>query len=529
MKALLYLLITQLKNRMLALKKKPALLILYIFIALMLFLVIFVSIMMEVESTQLNFADERVIYMILGGIGLLFLGTFITTGLSTGSTLFTMSDVGLLFVAPISSKKILLYGLVSTLGKTILASFFILYQIVNLKANFGYGLKEILALYLIYVIITIVGQLLSIATYIYSNGNTKRKKVIQTVLYFFAGIFLVTTLIIQRNQQVSLYETVLRIADSSWFGYVPVGGWAVMFFKGIVEGAIFDVLLSILCFTILSILFVVFLTRGTADYYEDVLHSTEITHQKLKAAKEGKKYSQRNRKVKVKDNEYGLQKGKGASAIAYKNILEMKRKSRLVYINGYTIIASIGAAIAGYNIKGEVIGAYTVLGALLYLQFFLTAFGPFKFELAKPYIYLIPEKSIKKLLAVSINSIIKPCIDGVIIFAVLTISGGCNPLTAIFLALAYAACCALFVGMTILYQRVLGAQPNMLAKAFVGIGLIAVFLGPSIISSVIVAAMLPDALLFLSSLPFTICCILFTIIIFLLCGNMLDKVEYSEK
>lgn len=530
MKALAYLLIVQLKNRLLALKKKPALLILYLFIALMLIFVIFMSIMFEQEATQFNFADERIIYLILGGLGLLFLGLFVNTGLSTGSTLFSMADVGLLFATPISSKKILFYGLLSTLGKTILASFFILYQIGNLKANFGYGLKEIIALYFIYIVITIFGQLLSIATYIFASGNSKRKNGIRMALYLAAGVFLLGFLAFQRSQQLGMFEAVLRMVDSNWFGYVPIGGWAVLFFKGAIEGAIFDVLVSMAFFTVLSALIIMLLTSGTADYYEDVLLSTEVTHQKLMAVKEGKNYAQgKKKKVKVNENEAGLLKGKGAAVLAYKNRLEMKRRSRFIYVDGYTIFACIGAGIAGYYLRGETMGAYGVLALLLYLQFFLTAFGPFKFELTKAYIYLIPEKSIKKIVAASVTSFIKPCIDGIAIFAIFTIAGGSDPFTAIFLALAYSACSAVYVGLTILYQRVLGAQPNMIAKAFVGIGLLLIIMAPSIISSIITAYLLPEALLFLCTLPFTICCILFTVLIFLICGNMLDKVEYAGK
>ncbi|MBE5967088.1 MAG: hypothetical protein E7255_09005 [Lachnospiraceae bacterium] len=529
MKALSYLLITQFKNRLLALKKKPALMVLYLFITIMLLFVIVVSIVFDEGTKQPNFADERIVFLILGGVGLLYLGLYVTTGLSTGSTLFTMSDVGLLFVAPVSSKKILFYGILSTIGKSILASIFILYQIGNLKSSFGYGVKEIMALFFIYIVAIIFGQLLSIATYIFSNGNSGRKKMVQTILYLGAAVLLFYLVVSQRSQQIGFMEAVFQMVDSKWFGFVPMGGWMVLFFKGVIRGAVFDILISIALFAVVTVLFIVFLTSGTADYYEDVLLSTEITQQKLLASKEGRRYQQnRKKKVKVSGNEQEI-KGKGATALIYKNILELKRKSRFFYIDSYTFVACIGAGIAGYNLKGKVAGAYGVLAVLLYLQFFLTMFGSLRFELTKPYIFLIPEKSIKKVVAASVASLIKPCIDGAAIFAVFAITGGCDPFTAIFLALAYSACGILYVGLTILYQRFLGAQPNMIAKAFVGIGLLLIVMAPAIVSSVIVSFLLPESLLFLSTLPFTICCLVFTVLIFLACGNMLEKIECASK
>lgn len=529
MKALAYLLITQLKNRILALKKKPALLILYLLIVLMLIFMVAMSIIFKVETTRVKMADERIMYLILGGIGLLFLGLYVNTGLSTGSTLFSMADVGLLFVAPISSKKILLYGLITTLGKTILASVFILFQITNLNTNFGYGILEILALFFIYVVVTIFGQLMSIATYIYTNGNPKRKNIVRMGIYLSAGICLLVFLAYQKNMQLGMFETALTIVDSSWFGYIPMGGWMVLFFKGITEGAIFDVLISLTLFGIFSVLFMLLLTSGPSDYYEDVLHSTEITHQKLIAVKENKYAQLKKKNVKVKEHEEGLLKGKGAAVLAYKNRLEMKRRSRFAYVDSYTIIVSIGVGIVGYNINGNAGLSYGILSALLYLQFFITTFGPLRFELQKHYIYLIPEKSIAKIFAASLNSIIKPCVDGIAIFGVFAITGGCDILTAIFLALAYAAGSALFIGLTILYQRVFGAQPNMIAKAIVGFILLAIVLTPSIISSVIFITILPEDFLFLGMLPFTLCCVAFTALIFLICGNMLDRMDFAGK
>lgn len=529
MKALTYLLIIQLKNRLLQLKKKPALLILYIFIAAMLVLSIIASFMMDREANEINFADERILLLILGGLGILFLGTYISTGLSTGSTLFSMPDVGLLFVAPISSKKILLYGLVSTLGKTILTSSFILFQVATLKSSFGYGTKELLALVFIYVLILVFGQLLSIATYMFSSVNSRRRSIINIALYICAALLLLAYLLIWRGGQIGWFEALLTMIDSRWFGFVPVGGWAIMFFSGLTSGAMLDMVISISLFALFSVIFILFLTSGKADYYEDVLQSTEIVYQKFIAAKEGKTVSKPNKRIKLRKEDKDILKGKGAITIAYKNILELKRKSRFIFIDGFTIFATAGVAIAGYNLRGKEGTSFGILAMLLYLQFFITTFGSLKFELAKPHIYLIPEKSIKKVFAASLSSMIKPIVDSLFIFTALGIVGQVDIMMCIFMALSYSACNILYVGITILYQRVLGGQPNMIAKAFVGIGLLLLVLGPPILATLLIGFILPKNLLFLATLPFIIGCLLFTLIIFLTCGNLLDKAEYTGK
>jgi hypothetical protein len=415
------------------------------------------------------------------------------------------------------------------MGKALLAALFILYQVGNLKVQFGYGMKEIWALFIIYAVLVLFSQLVSIGIYIYSNGNAYRKNIVKTILYVSMGAIILAGYTLQQTQHVGIMEAVFRLVDSKWFGYVPVAGWATMFFKGIADGVLASVFISLALFIGISILVISLLTIGPADYYEDVLISTEVTFNKLHAAKEGRSIpSKGTKKIKVRDEDEGILKGKGAMTIAYKHILEMKRSSRFIFIDGYTIFAAIGVGIAGYNFKSTE-AAYGILAVTIYLQFFLTLFGRLKSELIKPYIYLIPEKSIKKVFAASVTSMMKPCIDAVIIFAVLAAIRGADPFTCIFLALAYAASGAVFTGLTILYQRVLGGQPNRLVQMLIGMTLLLVVMAPAIISSVAAAYLLPDYLEFLCTLPYTIFCVLFTLIMFLTCGNLIEKSEYTGK
>jgi len=528
MKAMSYLLITQLKNRILSIKKKPAMLILYGVILISIVATLISMLVFDQEMQMPSFADERIIYLVLTGFGLLYLYICTTSGLSTGSTLFSMADVGLLFVAPISSKKILAYGLVSSMGKALLTSVFILYQVVNLRVQFGYGIKEITALFIIYAILVLISQLLSIAIYIFSNGNPLRKNLVKTLLYTAIAAFVITVLIIQQKEQIGMLEAAFKMVDSKLFEYIPVVGWMIMFFKGIVDGVLLSVLLSLAFFLIMSMLIISLLTIGSADYYEDVLLSTEVTYQTLQAAKEGRRVQRSNRKIKVRTEDDGMIKGSGASTLFYKHILEMKRSSRFIFIDGYTIVVTAGVAIAGYNLKSSE-AAYAILAFIIYIQFFLTLFGRLKMELLKPYIYLIPEKSFKKVVAASMTSLLKPCVDAILIFTALTVVGGADPLTSIFLALAYSAAGAVFVGITIIYQRVLQGQPNRLVQVFLGMSLLIAVMAPAITVSVIAAYLLPASLLFLCTLPFTMFCLLFAFLIFLACGNLIDKSEFTGK
>lgn len=529
MKALVYLLLTQTKNRILYLKKKPGLLIFYGFIFLIV-IASFIFLMIGSKSTGTTYADGRIIYLFIAGFGLMYLYIFANTGLSTGSSLFTMADVGLLFAAPVSPIKILLYGLFSAMGKAMFASIFIFYQIYNLKSLFGYGFTEIFALFIIYSVIVMFNQLLSIGIYIYSNGNQKRKNIVRLLLYGFIGAIIISAFLMIRNEQGNILEAVCRLVDSKWFGYLPGVGWSVMFFKGIVTGSMVSVGISLALFVVVSLVIILMLAGRDADYYEDVLHSTEITYQRLMDAKEGRTSSSNvNKKVKIKEKDHGLHKGKGAFVIAYKHFVEMKRSSRLLFIDGYTVFGAVSVGIAGYFIKDGML-SYTILSVLIYIQYFLTVFGRLKLELVKPYIYMIPENSFKKLIAASISSLLKPCADAVVFFTILALVGGADILQCIFMALAYSASGAVFVGLTVLYQRVFGGQPNMIARVFLGIIFLALAIAPGAIASIIIAAyFLPENMLFMATLPYTVICLIEAFIMFFASRNLIDTAEYSGK
>lgn len=530
MRALSYLVLKRLKNWVLRLKRKPAFIILYGFVFLIIIGSLVVLMLSDNSKDILNKADERIIFLILAALTLLYLGLFTNAGLSTGSTLFTLPDVGLLFVAPISSKKILLYGLLTSIGKSLLGSVFILYQVTNLKLHFKYGFAEIFGLFLIFAIMTLFTQLLSIAVYIFSNQRPNRKRLVRIILYAFLGGIALTILLIQRQDNVNLFEAAMRVIDSKWFGYIPAAGWSVMFFKGIAGGLLAPVLVSLGCFLVSGILVVVLLTFNDADYYEDVLVSTELNYAKMQAVKGDRNAAVRgNLKVKVRNEKFGYIKGTGAVALANRHLLEMKRSSRFMFLSTYTLVAAVACAIAGYYIKGNTVAGNILLAIAIYIQYFFIVMGKLKQELDKHYIYMIPDISFKKVLWGSFTSLVKPVVDGIIMFTLFAATGGADVLTCLFLGLSYAASGIVFVGFTLIVQRLMGGQPSKMVQAFITLGIFFAVIIPAVIITIITGFLLPEPLKFLTMLPYIIYCLLFALLLIFLSKDMLDKMEYNMK
>ena len=200
MKALVYLILTQIKNKLLSIRKRPGIIILYAFVLLVIVGSVLIAIMSGGSQIDKSNVDHRILYLFLSGFGILYVYTFISSGLSTGSTYFSMADVGLLFVALYHPENTCL-RFVKDNGQDYAGINIYLYQIPNLNRLFGYGYMEIIALFLIYVVILMICQTLSIGVYIFSNVM-KPEKIVRSFLYAYLGILIVSVYLIIQKEQV---------------------------------------------------------------------------------------------------------------------------------------------------------------------------------------------------------------------------------------------------------------------------------------------------------------------------------------
>src|SRR5690554_428307 len=108
MRALAYLILTRFKNRIKNTIKNPGAIIIIIFI-------IALVVISAINNPSNQFAKTyRHISEVYAMITALYIWVFVMNclnGLSKGASLYSMPDVSLVFVAPISTKKVLLYGL----------------------------------------------------------------------------------------------------------------------------------------------------------------------------------------------------------------------------------------------------------------------------------------------------------------------------------------------------------------------------------------------------------------------------------
>ncbi|HEX3037696.1 MAG TPA: putative ABC exporter domain-containing protein [Oscillospiraceae bacterium] len=535
MSSIVFLMKKQIKNSLIEMIHHPSKLIAYIFIIAMLSTSIITTSFDRPRAT--SGMDIRLLqgsYFVI----LLFIAVLtLLNGLKSGTTFFSMCDVNFLFVSPLSPKRILAYGLIKQMGSSLLVMFFLLFYGASLVNTFKISWTSVTLLVVGMAVLLFVVQVLALLIYSFTNGRPNRITAVKGIIYG-----LVTLLLLYLGQQILTngysLESVYKAISSPQLMWFPVAGWIMGAVFGVIGANVLNTAVYTLVIVAVVAVALLLFIKSDTDYYEDVLQSTESTYQIKQAKKDGNfdKMSAMNGKT-TKVHDTGINQGWGANTFFYKHLREAKRKSRLIFVNGSTVIlllATVAVSIFISKISGDdhdpvPVGMLMAIatGMAVYIQFFLNAAGDWTRELMKPAIYLVPEKPFAKLLWASMTTILKPVIDGVIIFTVLCFVLHANPLTAIVCALIYGSTGFLFTANNVLSQRLFGSVSNRGLLMFVYMLILVLTVAPGVVCSALLVAFgngLPGIVV---GLPVVIWNVIISIVIFAACRNILDNVELN--
>ena len=465
MKSIFFVLRKSLKNTLLELLHHPGKLVLYV---LVIGLILFSGIINMTASPD-DMMEELADIRLLQGIDLavLFLVMMISLfkGIDSGASIFSMPDVNYFFSAPLSPKKILVYGLVKQMGTTLLLAFLLIAYGGIAVSTFGISPLSAVLMLIGFAATVFLTQLLTMLLYSASNGNEKRIRLIKAVLYLliFAVLAFVAFSIAAKGLSM---DNIFSVVSSPALEYLPVAGWMTGLLFGFIEGNALSMLLFGGLLIVCTVVFIVLFMRSDADYYEDVLESAESTYELKKAVKEGRVTNASGMPAKTpKVRDTGINGGWGASAFFYKQMREMKRRSRLIFISTSTL-ASLAASLFMVFVvgRGEDMSPsiLMMMGAIMsiYMLFIFNAVGEFSREMIKPYLYLVPASPFKKLLWASLTSLLRPVADGIVVFLVVGIVAGADVAPIVVCMLLYMSFGFLFTAGNVLSTKVLGGVAN---------------------------------------------------------------------
>jgi len=477
MKPLFYIFRKTIKNHIKGLKKKPGILILYIFIfALLVFMI--VSTLLLPQKSSVKGSIDLYGAIVTGAIlGVVWFG--VKNGIENGSSFFRLSDVNLVFTAPIAPTRVLIYGFIKQLYTTLFLGFFLLFQIPNLR-NFlpitGSGILVIfLALFLLFFTMSILG----LVTYSITSKSNERRSIAKKItnsLMAILGLILMYNIFIYKD----FPKAAISLLNNKFFVYIPIIGWLKSILMAAVNGITYLFYINIFLCIAFIILMIYALCKMNADYYEDVLAATDRVEEMVAMKKSGKGNINYGRKKfrKIKSGNIGS----GASAIFFRQLLEYK-KSGVPFIDKMTFIMLGIGIVSRYIFPGGSMN--TILYFSVYVLFFFTIQGKWGQELSKPFIYLIPYPSMSKVFYATLADLIKYTVDGLVLFITCGIIFKSGGIVAILCALSYASFGAIYTYGDVLSRRILGATHSKNLEIFVKMGITLLVVLPGIIGSVI--------------------------------------------
>ena len=391
MRALTYLLLIKIKNGLIQFVKSPVKLIYTIFMVACLSIVLIAGSSSDTHMTQEYLNREYLIGGILAVYALIFYLT-VNSGFNTGATIFKMPDINLLFVSPYHPRTLLIYGVIQQLGTVLISGVFLVFQYAWLNNAFGVTPIDMLFIMIGYVLVIFVAQLLSMIIYCVTNDNDVLKKILKVVVYLpilaFVAYYLIIALL---NDSLSV-QILADVGSSKVAVWLPVFGWITNLIKGILLSDAIAIAIGGVVTVVTVVVVIVLLFVVRMDYYEDVLQTTEATYAAVTAAKEGRVQEAAPRNVKK--GKLGIGKGYGANTFYYKHLIE-NRRGKVLLLPTLTIVLCVCGIVASFFLKE--IGMLPILGFMVYMKMFTVGMDRLPRETLKPFIYLIPESSFKKL------------------------------------------------------------------------------------------------------------------------------------
>lgn len=403
-----------------------------------------------------------------------------------------------------------------------LFSFLILFQAGTLKSFYGVGLKGVLIIFAGYFAITFIGSVISMAVYVATSGDEKKKKVAKLVVYLCI-LPVIVGILIKLSDGNSVIKAVVDGINLEFNQWIPFVGWIKAMTYGAIVGNMNGSLIYFVL-TVVGIVLVVFaMIQSDNNYYEDVLGVTETIHSRIEDVKNGKIAEvSSNKKIKLKET--GINHGQGAWVFFFKHMLENRRAGKLIFDSG-TFIQLIIVVIFALLMKesGSIVVAFAMS---TYMQLFMSFTGRWTRELTMHYIYMFPQSPFKKLIASITEGILKAFIDGIIIFLIVGILAKASPVDIMICIAARVGFGLVFIAADVLAERVIGKVASKGVLMFLNFIVIILVALPGIIGAFVVGFALGWQIYAL--LITLVWNVFISLVIIGLCRNVLHNLEQNN-
>ncbi len=518
MSPLSYLYLTKQKNRIKEYFRSPSKLIFPLAVIIILLMSLFTA------PSSFNKGEYRSIDEFLSIVFLVYTLLFVDiskNGFSNGAAFFSMADINLAFVSPLKSAKVLFYGILGQLGRSLYMGVVILLQYTLSREYYGITLGTMGVVALGYGITAFLSQIASMFIYILTSSSDKKVRRGKIIYYSVLAFFVIYVIIKSDMLSSFSFSGILEAVGDDVLHFMPVSGVVSFLAESIVKHSTAKALFGALITLLYVVLFFLFVSKNKGDYYEDVLASAEASFSAITAAKENPASEGLSRNIKK--GKIGIGKGEGALAISQKHKIE-NRRGKLLFL-GRSSFVSIGMTVAySLAVQGDSLTAFILS---LYSLLIGVSAGRWLKEITMPYIYLIPEKPFKKLLHTVKEQIPSIIFESAVLFVILHFVLSLDIRDTSSMAISRVSFGILFIGTNLIFLKATGKRPTTIVTVMMYSLLSSVFCLPAALCGFYVAFFFPfhSFLGYLATMPVNI--IMFMLLLFL-SRNIIEYSEYKK-
>lgn len=469
------------KNRIRHIITSPKRLVTYcLYIAFMVFIVVY-NIKNLTDKSQTSIDNFKAYYS--SGL-FVMIGLVMYSMLKKSSLNFKLSDINLLFTAPIDPRKIMVFNLIKRIPLYIVTSLYTLVFILSMVlGSVTTSMAAVLVTCLAYALVFLIVEPMSFSLFALSVKLKKpdlQTKVVQTILVLLMGMVTYSL-----YDAYSLYglnvESLLAGLNHRVLNYIPILGWARYIMLALVDGVntMTYICLGLMLATYLTLVATTFF--WSRDYYEDVLASSEDKAKTVQAYKANKSlqlnigFNKKN--VSIRDDQVY------AGALNWKRKLMIKKRDISLYVSIQTCCL-LGALVGLRIIFGPgymKTGLYMVAGAYVYLHFIFASSNNLDQEISKPYFFLLPDTGRKKIVQVLKTDLERVMINGYLMVIVHSLAHQSLRLDWLFMPITLTTTMAIFFFSSILVHLFLPGGDAKRFQVMVKMVQVLVLLLPSIL------------------------------------------------
>ncbi|MBR6484748.1 MAG: hypothetical protein IKT14_06980 [Clostridiales bacterium] len=355
--------------------------------------------------------DEMMTFGILSALLLFAFDYSFAVGFRSGVLGYSLADVTFHMAGPFTKRFNLLlsfeYGLSS-----ILVFFWILCVNMPFFSMWtGLGTKD--ALVFLLFALTVSAVIFPLTSYVSARFSSGMKARLIPVLVLIALHFLGAFLFIRDLiGKYGSFENVKSLKSNVIFGELgqsrilrsfPVAGQFITLMEKALKGDLMFVPVLAAVLVVYGAVLILLYRKTKFDYYEDAYSNAQKIADIIEASKAGVEAVNTGISRTATVGNEKFDKGWGASAFFHMHLFENRRTSKLFFVNKVALVYRAFALLILFMVDGvvpddlEAVVVLTGVVTMLVLNAIVFGGGKTVLEFNRPYIFLVPESSVKKL------------------------------------------------------------------------------------------------------------------------------------